>query len=100
MCGSVLSEYLGTGNDRDEKHLNSIYVRENISCSSTIELPYYSMDHFPKICIYCGIAGTTHRLGDSVECYPKCNECKEKTDVNGRKRKSLVESHLTKKKKK
>jgi len=80
------------GNDRDAKHLNSIYVRESISCS--IELPYYSVDHFPKICIYCGIAGTTRTLGDSVECYPKCIECKEKPDVNRRKRKSLVESDL------
>ena len=54
MCGSVLFEYLGTGNDKDEKYLKSIYVRENISCSSKIELTYYSVDYFQKICIHCG----------------------------------------------
>ena len=48
MCGSVLSEYMGTGNDKDEKFLQTIYVRENISCSSKIELPYYTVDIYPK----------------------------------------------------
>ena len=75
--------------------LNLVISRtRHASCSCKIELPYYSVDHFPKICIYCGITGTTRTLGESVECYPKCIECKEKPDVNRRKRKSLVESDL------
>ena len=48
MYGSVLSEYMGTGNDKDEKLLQTIYVRENTSCSSKIELPYYTVDVYPK----------------------------------------------------
>ena len=40
MCGSVLSEYLGTGNDKDEKYLTTIFVRENISCATKMELTY------------------------------------------------------------
>ena len=28
VCGSVLSEYEGTGNEKDRKLLNSIYVQE------------------------------------------------------------------------
>ena len=32
MRGSVLPEYMDTGNDKDEKCLQTIYVRENISC--------------------------------------------------------------------
>ena len=48
VCGSVLSEYEGTGNEKDRKLLNNIHVRENISCSSKIEHPYYSVDHFPN----------------------------------------------------
>ena len=100
VCGSVLSDYGGTGNDRDEKHLKKIFVRENISCASKIELPYYSVDFYPKICIYCGIKGTTRSLGNLTECYPKCESCKEKPDVPRRKRKNVVAADLGKKKKK
>lgn len=100
MCGSVLSEYLGTGNDRDEKYLKSLFVRENISCSSKIELPYYTVDFYPKICIYCGITGTSRTLGNSVEHYPKCVECAQKPEVVRRKRKAVVASDLNKKTKK
>ena len=74
MCGSVLSEYLGTGNDRDERYLKTIFVRENI-CSSSIELPYYTVDAFPKICIYCGTPGTSRNFGKSVEHYSMCRDC-------------------------
>ena len=100
VCGSVLSDYEGTGNDRDVKLLANIYVRENISCASKIELPYYSVDHYPKICIYCGVKGTSRSLGNSTENYPKCESCKEKPDVQRRKRKTVVQSDLGKKKKK
>ena len=99
MCGSVLSEYLGSGNNRDERYLKSVYVRENISCDSKIELPYFSVDFFPKICIHCEVIGTTRTLGNSVDYYPKCNECKEKPDIHRRKRKALTEADLLKKKK-
>ena len=100
VCGSVLSEYEGTGNEKDRKLLNNIHVRENISCSSKIELPYYSVDHFPKICIYCGVRGTSRSLGSSPETYPKCESCKEKPEVQRRKRKAVLNSDLLKKKKK
>ena len=96
----MLSEYLGTGNDRDEKYLKTIFARENISCSSKIELPYYTVDIFPKICIYCGIPGTSRILGNSIENYPKCIECGDKPDVIRRKRKAVVASDLNNKKKK
>ena len=85
VCGSVLSDYGGTGNDRDEKHLKKIFVRENISCASKIELPYYTVDCFPKICIYCGVKGTSRSLGNWTEVYLKCESCKETLDVQRRK---------------
>ena len=89
-CGSVLSEYLGTREDRDEKYLKIIYATENISCASKL-LSY--------VCIYCDITGTSRMLGNSVEYYSKCIECKDKPEVNRRKRKGLTESDLVKKKK-
>ena len=100
MCGSILSEYLGTGNDRDEKYLKILFVRENISCASTIELPYYTVDFYPKICIHCGTSGTSRTLGTSKENYPKCINCCDKPDIVRRKRKSVIEKDLAKKRNK
>ena len=100
VCGSVLADYAGTGNDKDLKFIENIYVRENLSCASKIELPYYAVDHYPKICIYCGVKGTSRSLGSSLETYPKCEACKEKPDVQRRKRKTVVQNDLGKKKKK
>ena len=31
MCGSILAEYLGTGNDRDEKYYERYYLLEKTS---------------------------------------------------------------------
>ena len=97
VCGSILFEYLGTRNDRDEKYLKNIFVRANISCSSKIELPYFTVDFYPKVCIYCGVTGTSRTLGNSVEHYPKCLKCAGKPDVVRRKRKALVAADLSKK---
>ena len=46
---------------------------------------------------YCGVTGTSRMLGNSVQYYPKCIECKDKPEVNRRKRKGLTESDLVKK---
>ena len=67
MCGSILSEFLGNGADKDERFLQSIFVRENISCSSKMELPYYSVECYPIVCVYCGTGGTHRTLNPSVE---------------------------------
>ena len=45
-------------NEKDRKQFNNVYLPENIPCSSKIELSYYSVDHFPKICIYYGVRGS------------------------------------------
>ena len=100
VCRSVLSEYEGTGNEKDRKLLNSIYVCDYISCSSKIELPLLPVDHFPKIYIYCGVTGTYRSLGKSLENYPCCKSCKEKPEVQRKKRKTMIQSDFVKKKKK
>ena len=100
VCGAAISEYVGTGADRDERFLNSVYARENISCASKIELPYYSVEYLQKICIYCGVGGTSRTLSNSVEHYPKCINCNDKPDVVRHKRKKVIESDLSVKKKK
>ena len=97
MCGAALSEYTGSGEDRDEQHLKSIYVRENLACRSIIELPYFSVENFPIICIHCEVGGTHRTPNNSVEFYPKCNGCREQPDVSRRKRKTIVDSDFASK---
>ena len=100
------------GSDPEEK-LNrekvvwtKVYIRENGNgrrikqlCVSKIELPCYSVEFYKKICVYCGISGTSRVLGNSVKLYPKCTNCSEKPDVQRWKRKALVTNDLGKKKK-
>ena len=77
--------------------LDKLFVRENLSCTSKIELPYYSVDSYKKICVYCGLPGTSRMLGDGIEFYPKCPNCNAKPAVARCKRKTVVDSDLSKK---
>ena len=38
----------------DVSVLTKVYVRENLTCESSIEIPYNGMNHEP-LCIYCGL---------------------------------------------
>ena len=96
VCEASLSECVGNGRDPDEKFLSRVFVRENISCSSKIELPYFSVEAYPILCIYCGIGGTKRTLNKSVEHYPQCQSCSDKPNVLRRKRKTIVEGVFTK----
>ena len=102
VCGSTLSEYQGTGGEPkiQREIFQKVFVRENLSCVSKIELPYYSVPFYKKICVWCGVSGTARVLGDGVEKYPKCANCNEKPDVLRRKRKSVTKNDLGKGKKK
>ena len=44
MWGSSLSQYMGTGNDKDKKFLQTIYVRENIIMIEQKKVSYYTVD--------------------------------------------------------
>ena len=100
MCGATLQEYMGSGGDRDEEIITRLFVRANISCTSKIKLPYYSvtMGNFPMICIYCRIVGTKRTLNNSVKHDPKCQNCAEKPNIVRRKRKTVVQTDFTNKK--
>lgn len=100
MCGATLSENMGSGDDRDEKLLKILFVRENLPFSSKMELTYYSIEHYPAVCVYCGVTGTKRTLNTTAEHYPKCQSCGERPDVVRRKRKALVQTDLGVKKKK
>ena len=100
ICGSSFGEYEGTGNAKEDKITKIVFPRENLSCGSNIELPYYSIESYKKICIYCGGEGTGRTLEDSIQNYPKCRLCECKQDIPRRKRKAMTEGDLNSKKKK
>ena len=66
MCGDSLSAI----ECDDSSVLNQIHTRANLSCSSTIEIPYYSAGNSP-ICYFCGAQNNT-------DCYPACVLCLQK----------------------
>lgn len=95
MCGYVTAEYMGTGNNGDESYLTSLCLRVNILYSSKNDPSHFSVEYYPEICIHCGVAGTKLNLGNFLEYYPKCFDCREKPYVIWCKRKVLVESSIT-----
>ena len=73
----MLAGYLGIRNEpaRDTLVACKVFTRKNISYLSKIELPHYSVDFYPKVCIYYGIQGNNRSLDntdDESEFYPKC----------------------------
>ena len=97
FCGSSFKEFLGDKDNSDGTIFEKVFVKENLSCSSNIELPYFSCDNLKPICIYCG---TGKNVIKSITFYPKCAKCKNEKDIPNRKRKTIVASDLTTKKKK
>ena len=103
VCGSVLSEYgdvYQTDGNRDLAVLDKVFTRENLACSSNIEILYYSTKLFvgKKICIFCGKGGNNLIISD--ESFPKCQNCKDKKDIKNTKRKIVIAKDMVTKKKK
>ena len=95
MCGAC-AEFMVNGSDKDERFLNTVFVRANISCKSKIELPYHSVACYPLVCIYCGIGGTHRTLDTSVEYYLNCTNCHDQPNVARRKRKTVMQDDFNK----
>lgn len=66
-CGSRLQEIEGTTTGL----LDKTYVKQNLTCNSYTEIPYYSAK-YEDICYYCG---TTEDLVVSSTDYPICSNC-------------------------
>ena len=49
------------------KASSKYFLGESILCSSKIKLPYYSVDYYAIVCIYCGVGDTQRWLNKSVE---------------------------------
>ena len=94
VCGSTFAEFDAEGSSNI---FDKVFVRENLSCTSEMELTYYSAAIFPDTCIHCG---SKQNLVKSVENYPRCRsqECHKKGDVLRRKRKTVTVTDLKSKK--
>ena len=53
--------------------MQSVYVRENLTCNDPIEVPYYSSEKFEDLCIHCACATTDTTEGS----YHICQFCKQ-----------------------
>ena len=54
ICGGSFREIEETEGDPNSFIKDKVFVRENISCCSQIEIPYYSVGVFKDVCIHCG----------------------------------------------
>lgn len=86
-CGSSFTDI-----DCEESSvLKKVFCRQNINCSSPMEIPYYSTNH-EDLCYYCG-ADKDFATGETfINKYPICNLCFScnKTPIPSRKRKNIT----------
>lgn len=95
VCGGSLREISGDENSNADIS-DKVFVRENLCCTSPIELPYYSVGTYQSICIFCGCSET---LTNTPEAYPKCIGCNDKENILKKKRKTIVKADLQSRKK-
>ena len=88
VCGTVFSEIPVDERNKDSYVLEMMHCRENLSCESPIEIPYYSSKLFSNVCFHCGRA--SRLLPSNVEFYPQCMACQSKARAKVTKRKQVV----------
>ena len=95
-CGTFIQDAVFYDEDYKDVHEN-VYVKANLTCSSQIELPYYTAWSDP-LCIYCG---TEIRLDIQPYKYPICAPCISKKllpidkHVHGKSKKGVVSTENT-----
>ena len=94
ICGSRIQEATecsADDNNTDVYIKDKIFVRENLDCTSKIELPYYSVGKYKDVCVYCGCE---ENIVPSPNFYPKCTSCADETDVKRMKRRIISSDYL------
>jgi len=97
-CGAVLQDLktLDNRTPRVNALLDKTFVRQNITCRSEIEVPYFSSKCFPNVCCHCG---SSDELQIEDGAYPFCPNCMTNKTMK-RKHNIFMESRKKKKKKK
>ena len=93
MCGALLSEFMVNGRDRDERFLDTVFVRANISCIKNRAALLFGCLHTPP-----GMHLLWHWR--HAPDPPKCINCHDQPNVPRRKRKTVVQDDFNNKKKK
>ena len=52
--GSMFQEIVSDQGNSDGSILTKVFIKENLSCNSMMELPYYTCKVSKNICVYCG----------------------------------------------
>ncbi|CAG8605330.1 10634_t:CDS:2 [Racocetra persica] len=60
------------GEDSINELFSRVLINDSLSCSATIEKPYYSAGIYPAVCIECGCRDVNRPAKDE---YPCCSDC-------------------------
>ncbi|CAG8633361.1 11116_t:CDS:2 [Ambispora leptoticha] len=60
------------GEDSINELFSRVFVNDSLSCSATIEKPYYSAGIYPAVCIECGCRDANRLAKDE---HPRCSNC-------------------------
>ena len=88
-CGSTLQEVTVDQQKDDPIETTALFERvfaqANLTCEDPVEVPYYSCEMFPLVCVHCACEHDHMEEGR----YPICELCKQegKTAILKRKRK-------------
>ena len=77
-CGMDLQDCVPADLSPEAKQahpFSRIFVRQNLSCTTPIETPYFSLECFDPICSYCGSSDLLP-TSETVCMYPLCFICK------------------------
>ena len=98
VCGTVFHDLPIVEKNKDSHILEMLHCRENLTCESPTEIPYYSSKLFKNLCFYCG--RERNLMPSNIEFYPQCTSYQSKTKAKEAKRKQVVASYVAKKKQK
>ena len=96
-CGGSFDEIEIIQGDKDSAISQKVFTRDNLSCSSNVEIPYYSAG-YPDVCIFCGMANNLKP--SSPLTFPQCLSCDSLDPVKRTKRKKTQSVDLGNKKQK
>ena len=98
VCGAIFHNVPIDERNRDTLILELLHCWENLTCTSPIEIPYYSCKIFLKICYHCG--SNKRLLPSDPVFYPQCDHFQLKKERQKiAKWKQVVSSDLGKSKK-
>lgn len=103
-CGSELQELKPADDTRAVRApriislLDKVFVRANLTCQCSVEIPYFSSKSFPPVCFYCAAEDD---LETQEGQYPVCKVCRDREILAPTKRKrNLWKENYNKKLKK